>query len=227
MGAPTPKAFLPIAGHPLFSYSLQTLGAIPEVATVVLVVAADYLAAAATALKPYRTGRGSIRLTAGGAERQDSVAAGLAAVAGEVEVVLIHDAARPFVRAEAARRCLNLAQAHGAALVAVPARDTVKAVDDKGRVTHTLDRSTIWLAQTPQGFRVEILRDALDRARAAGVQATDDAALVERLGLPVHVVPGELANLKVTTPEDLRWAEWYARSEWCAPAAWDPVEMAD
>lgn len=219
MGDPTPKAFLPVAGHPLFSYSLRTLAAVPGIDHIVLVVAADHLTFATTALDPYRSPRVLTRVTVGGVERQDSVAAGLAAVANEADVVLVHDAARPFVRADTAQRCIDLARLGGAALVAVPARDTVKAVDADGRVMHTLDRSRIWLAQTPQGFQVDILRRALEQARAAGLQATDDAALVERQGLAVQVVPGELTNLKVTTPEDLRWAEWYARHEWQAPSA--------
>lgn len=218
MGAATPKAFLSVGGRSLFTYSLQTFAAVPGIDAIVLVVAEEYLDRAASEADRYRRPQIRIHLTPGGAERQDSVAAGIAALDDAPEVVLIHDAARPFVRGDTVRRCLDAARTGGAALVAIPARDTVKAVAD-GCVTATLDRATIWLAQTPQAFRGEVLRRALARARSEGHQATDDAALVERLGLPVRIVPGELSNTKVTTPDDLRWAEWYARNEWQAPGA--------
>jgi 2-C-methyl-D-erythritol 4-phosphate cytidylyltransferase len=137
--------------------------------------------------------------------------AGLAALASDVTLVAVHDAARPFVRAEDVTRVLEAARRVGAALLAVPVTDTIKRVRE-GRVVETPDRSECWAAQTPQAFRTEILREAMAKAWAAGVRATDDVQLVERLGLPVAVVPGFAGNVKITRPEDLVLAEaWLAR----------------
>lgn len=220
LGVGVPKAFVRVGDRPLFAYALRTLSALGEIGRLVLVVPADLLGgAAADEARAYAAPATALTLAAGGAERQDSVAAGLAALGDAADLVLVHDAARPFVRARTARACLAAAAVTGAALVAVPAVDTVKTVGPDGRVVRTLDRSTIWLAQTPQAFRRDWLCRALDAARAAGVSATDEAGLVERLGLPVAVVPGEVDNRKVTTPADLRWAEWYAREEWRAADA--------
>jgi 2-C-methyl-D-erythritol 4-phosphate cytidylyltransferase len=210
MGASTGKAFLRVAGVPLAVYSLKTLTHVRRVDSVVLVVAADALGRARQLLDDYAPWPVAVAAVTGGAERQDSVAAGVAATDSAADLILVHDAARPFVSAESIDACIDLAAAHGAAILAVPARDTVKLVDDTATITATLDRRTVWLAQTPQAFRAALLRRALEAARLTGFQATDDAALVERLGERVYVVPGEPTNVKVTTPEDLLWAEWYA-----------------
>ncbi len=142
----------------------------------------------------------------GGPERQDSMRAGLDALGPEFSVVAIHDAARPFVRAADVSRVLAAARDVGAALLAVPVTDTIKRVRD-GRVVETPARAECWAAQTPQAFRTELLREALAKASAAGVLATDDAQLVERLGLPVAVVEGDPGNFKITRPDDLIRAE--------------------
>jgi 2-C-methyl-D-erythritol 4-phosphate cytidylyltransferase len=132
--------------------------------------------------------------------------AGLAALPPDAEWVAVHDAARALVRPEDVSRVVAAAKAHGAALLAVPATDTVKRVVD-GTVKDTPARSECWIAQTPQVFRTELLREALARADAAGFVGTDDAQLVERLGAPVRVVEGHGSNRKITTPGDLAWAE--------------------
>ena len=143
---------------------------------------------------------------AGGAERQDSVRAGVDALPPEFDWVAVHDAARALVRPEAVSRVVAAAARSGAAILGAPVRDTLKRVSE-GRIVETPDRSAFWAAQTPQVFRVELLREALAKAEAAGYQGTDDAALVERLGVPVHVVEGDPDNLKLTHPEDLAMAE--------------------
>jgi 2-C-methyl-D-erythritol 4-phosphate cytidylyltransferase len=132
--------------------------------------------------------------------------AGLAALPPDVEWVAVHDAARPLVRAADVTRVVAAARRHGAALLAVPVRDTLKRVSG-GRVAETLPRAACWAAQTPQVFRVELLREALAKAEAEGFQGTDDAQLVERLGVPVEVVEGDPSNLKITWPEDVELAE--------------------
>jgi 2-C-methyl-D-erythritol 4-phosphate cytidylyltransferase len=143
---------------------------------------------------------------AGGAERQDSVRAGLAALPPEVEWVAVHDAARPWVRPDDVSRVIRAARETGAAILAVPCADTVKRVKE-GRVIETPPRNELWAAQTPQVFRRDWLEEAHAKAAAEGARGTDDASLVEALGLPVAVVPGDPSNRKVTTREDLAFLE--------------------
>ena len=149
----------------------------------------------------------SERVVAGGDTRQASVRAGLAEVSPACDLVLVHDAARPFVTAELVHACLGAAAAHGAAVSALPATDTVKEVGPEGVVTATLDRSRLWLVQTPQAFRRELLMEAHEAAARAGVTGTDDASLVEQIGHSVHVVLGDPGNMKITHPEDVRRSE--------------------
>jgi len=212
LGSPTAKAFLPLAGQPMLAYSLHTLSTVPEVTALVLVVAADACREAETIVNARAPWRLPIRIAVGGAERQDSVAAGLAAVDSDADLVLVHDAARPFVRPDCVSACVAAAAATGAAIAAVPATDTVKVTDAEGWIVDTPDRSRLWLAQTPQVFRAALLKEAYRRAAETGRVGTDDAALVEQLGHRVRVVPGNPDNRKVTTPDDVRWADWYARS---------------
>ncbi len=199
LGAAVPKAFVPLGGRPMWRHSADTFASIAACRAVVLVAPAD---------RVDETRRAAPRavVVAGGARRQDSVRLGVAATPADVDVVAVHDAARPFVRAETILAAVEEASRSGAALVATPASDTVKRVAD-GRVVETLERSTLWLAQTPQCFRRDLLVRAHDAAERGGWDVTDDCALVERLGLPVAVVRGDAWNLKVTTPEDLARAE--------------------
>jgi 2-C-methyl-D-erythritol 4-phosphate cytidylyltransferase len=144
---------------------------------------------------------------AGGERRQDSVRAGLACVPAEFDgVVLVHDAARPLVEVELIEAVVQQAAATGAALPVLPLVDTVKRVRG-GRVVETLDRSELGGAQTPQGFRCAILREACAAAERSGAAFTDEAMAVEALGRPVAAIPGSRRNLKITTPDDLAWAE--------------------
>jgi 2-C-methyl-D-erythritol 4-phosphate cytidylyltransferase len=152
----------------------------------------------------------------GGAERQDSVRAGLAALPEDTTLVAVHDAARALVRPESVSRVVAEARESGAALLAVPARDTLKRVRE-GSVVDTPPREECWLAQTPQVFRVELLREGLAKADAEGFVGTDDAQLVERLGVAVRVVPGEPENLKITGPGDLAAAEAWLRQREAGP----------
>jgi 2-C-methyl-D-erythritol 4-phosphate cytidylyltransferase len=147
-----------------------------------------------------------VRFVQGGADRQASVAAGLA-VLGDVDLILVHDAARPLVEEATIAAVIEAAVKSGAAVPAVPAHDTIKEIGAEGRVKGTLQRAALVLVQTPQGFRADLLRRAHADAEAAGVRATDDASLVERLGEPVVVVPGRRSNLKITTREDVLIAE--------------------
>ena len=205
------KAFLDLAGTPMAVHALRTLTRVADVKSIVFVVGADQEAQAREIIHRFGPWPLPLQFVSGGAERQDSVAAGLAVVPANAALVLVHDAARPFVSAACVGACIAAAATHGAAIAAVAAHDTVKLAGPDSVVVETLDRSRIWLAQTPQVFRTEVLREAYAKARRDGYVATDDAALVERLGHPVRIVPGEPTNRKITTPDDLQWAEWYLR----------------
>lgn len=204
MGAAKAKQLLQLNGAPILSRTLMALDAAEAVSEVVLVVPLDqkdYIIK--TFVEGYQI-RKVAAVVPGGAERQDSVANGVAqARRMGAEWLLVHDGVRPFASPGLFRRTLDAAGETGAAVCAAPASDTVKHAGEDGMVCATLDRSRLWLAQTPQAFRADLLADALDRARREGWQATDEAGLVERAGGKVKIVPGEKTNLKITTPEDL------------------------
>ena len=204
LGADQPKQFLDIGDSSMLRLSVDALRRSPRIQTIVVALPADRLAGASTAL-PDEPGAALV-FVAGGARRQDSVANAFARIAADIDIVLVHDAARPFVPAEVIERTIDAAAAHGAAIAAIPVRDTVKQasaalVDGSHVVQATLRREEIFLAQTPQAFRRDVLAAAM--AAAGALDATDEAMLAERAGFPVHLVPGDPANVKVTTPEDL------------------------
>ena len=206
LGHPLPKGLVPVDGRPLLLHALEALGAVEEVDLLIPVVPADAFTRFEQALAAAGPKGRLAAAVAGGRERQDSVRAGLAALPADAGLVAVHDAARPCVRPEAVRRVIEAARASGAAILATPVRDTIKRVA-AGRVVETPPRAECWAAQTPQVFRVEILREALAKADADGTVGTDDAQLVEALGVAVRVVPGDADNLKITVPEDLATAE--------------------
>ena len=205
-GQALPKAFVPLAGRPLVLHAVEALSAVQAVHCIQPVVAAEQLERAAALFRERPVSAKLVPAVAGGAERQDSVRAGLAALPVEVELVAVHDAARALVRPAAVERVIDAAGRHGAAILAVPARDTIKRVAG-GRVVETPARASCWAAQTPQVFRTEVLREAHEKAAAERFVGTDDAELVERLGVSVEVVEGDADNLKLTHPEDLALAE--------------------
>lgn len=211
-GGPVPKAFLRLRGETLLEHAVRRLVAALDPrapAQILLVVHPDDQAAHLAPRRPAIeaiAGPHPIRIVNGGDSRQESMTRGMAAVDADTDLVLVHDAARALVPSDAVRDCLAAAARTGAALLAVPATDTQKRVAD-GRVVATVDRSGIWLAQTPQIVRADLLRRALTTARDTGFEGTDDVSLVERLGEPVAVVPGAVTNLKITHPGDLALAE--------------------
>jgi 2-C-methyl-D-erythritol 4-phosphate cytidylyltransferase len=206
LGAEIPKAFVELAGSPLVIRALRGLLEARTITSAVIVVPPTQAGRARMLVATHGPWRCPVSVTPGGAERQDSVRKGLAAV-GNPALIAIHDAARPFVSADAVEAAIAAAARHGAAIVARPATDTVKHVHPQGWIESTPPRERTWLAQTPQVFRAEIIRAAHKRASRA-IRATDDAMLVEQLGVRVYVVPGNPENRKITTPDDLRWAEW-------------------
>lgn len=210
----TPKQYRPIAGVPMVLRALRPFAAHPDVARVVLVLPAEDAVAPPAFLRELAGAR--LVVVAGGAERADSVGAGLAALGAECTTVLVHDAARPFVERAVIDAVIAHARAGEGAVAAVRVSDTLKeaAPDDPTRVGRTVPRDGLWRAQTPQGFPRAVLERAHAEARAGvGVSvglATDDAALVERTGVPIRLVPDSPRNLKVTTADDLAIAELLA-----------------
>jgi 2-C-methyl-D-erythritol 4-phosphate cytidylyltransferase len=203
LGGRTPKQFLQVGGATILARTLTHFVRHPSVRAIVVAAPAEHLAR--TRRLVARSGRHPVEVVAGGATRQESVWQALQAVPGDVDVVLVHDAVRPFIDRRLIDAVVAAAVAHGAAICALPIAETVKRVRD-AVVETTLDRSGLWAVQTPQAFRAALLREAHDKARREGVVATDDAMLVEWLGQPVRVVPGLAGNVKITTPEDLRRA---------------------
>lgn len=202
------KLLTPLGDKPLLLHTLERLLQTGVPAEIVLVVRADAQAEMEALVAPLRE-LGPIRLVPGGAQRQDSVQAGLAAVADASEFVLVHDAARPFVTRELVDTVLEGARQTGAAVCGAPCSDSLKEVGEDGLVRQTVERAKLWTVQTPQIFRTALLREAYARARASGESFTDDTAVVERLGQPVRIVLYHGINVKVTTPADWRLAAAY------------------
>ena len=206
VGAGQPKQFIDIGGRSILELSVNALAASDRIDEIIIALPEDHLAAATA----WRESSKPMMFVAGGARRQDSVANAFAKSSRHADVIVIHDAARPFVTGDVIARTIDAAQTHGAAIAAIPVRDTVKQTNDPGPdgsrpIRGTIPRDTIFLAQTPQAFRRDVLARAIEAGRS--IDATDEAMLVERLGLPVHVVEGDVRNIKITTAEDLATAK--------------------
>jgi 2-C-methyl-D-erythritol 4-phosphate cytidylyltransferase/2-C-methyl-D-erythritol 2,4-cyclodiphosphate synthase len=202
VGSAKPKQMLDIGGGTMLQHSLRAFLTHPRITEVIVVVPPGPSALVLDGVEPARMS--AIRVVPGGERRQDSVANAFDHVPASAEVVLIHDAARPFVGAALIDRTIDAAMAHGAAIAAVQSRDTVKRVAG-GVIRETIPRETVYLAQTPQGFRRDVLAAAVAAGRAGAV-GTDEAALAESAGHPVHVVDGDPGNMKVTTADDVETA---------------------
>jgi 2-C-methyl-D-erythritol 4-phosphate cytidylyltransferase len=218
MGAETPKQFLELDGAPLVIFTLRRLAACPAISEFLIATLADEEAALSERIAKEKFGR-PVRVVRGGGTRQESVGSALAQVGGEVEIVLVHDAVRPLVTREQIDRVIAAAREHGAAIVGIPALDTVKEVKrtsqpgDVALIKATVPRELIVLAQTPQVFRTNLLREAYALAATDGFSASDEAGLVERLGQNVFVVQGSERNIKITRPSDMELARFYLHAE--------------
>src|SRR5918995_5792415 len=202
LGAPE-KVLLPLAGQAMLTWSLRALEQAETIGSVVVVAGSHTLEPVGQLVRD--GGFAKVRaIVAGGERRQDSVAAGLAALPEGVEIVVIHDGARPLAEPELFDRCVAVAAESGAAIAATPVSDTLKRVTE-GAIAGTVDRAGLWAAQTPQAFRLETLRRAM--AASSGETVTDEACLCEVAGLPVSVVPASPANIKVTHAEDIPVAD--------------------
>jgi 2-C-methyl-D-erythritol 4-phosphate cytidylyltransferase/2-C-methyl-D-erythritol 4-phosphate cytidylyltransferase/2-C-methyl-D-erythritol 2,4-cyclodiphosphate synthase len=211
MGVSLPKQFLPLAGIPILWRTITLFDALPEVREIIVVAPhghirrVERLAERAHLMKKWS-------VVSGGKERQHSVWNGLRRVGESMTLVLVHDAVRPLVTAKTVRAVIRAAQEYGAAVAALPLKDTVKLEGEKGFFASTLERERLWTVQTPQGFKKELLIKAHRSAQRKNFIGTDESCLVERLHVPVRIVQGECRNLKITTAEDLAVATIFAKS---------------
>jgi len=213
MGAAVNKQYLTLADRPILAHTLAIFDSHPLIDQIHVISPAaeiEFCRAQVVERYAFRKVRG---IAAGGAERQDSVANGLAAAApADEDIVLVHDGVRPFFPAALIPEVVATARRVGGCVVGIPVKDTVKRVAD-GQIHETLERRQLWLAQTPQAFPAGVLRRAYARAVQDGFRGTDDASLVERLGLPVAILSGSERNIKITTPEDLTLGRAYLGME--------------
>ncbi|BFU90101.1 MAG: 2-C-methyl-D-erythritol 4-phosphate cytidylyltransferase [Nitrospira sp.] len=203
MGGSVPKQFLALGGQPLILHSLRVLQTSSIIEEVILAVPQNEMDYCLKEIVAKHRFTKVTKVVPGGHERQDSVRHALEAVHDDVDVVLVHDAVRPFLTEHMVEEVVKAARAKGAAIIAVPMKDTVKQVGVDHVIERTIDRQSLWLAQTPQAFRRDWLLAAHRKAHAEGVRATDDAYLIEWAGHTVCVVEGSGENIKVTRSEDL------------------------
>jgi 2-C-methyl-D-erythritol 4-phosphate cytidylyltransferase len=192
-----------ILGRPVLAHTIRAFANFPGCAEIIIPIDERWRDVA----ERCAAGIDGVRFVAGGDQRGASIAGGLAEVGGDIDLLLVHDAARPCVSPDLIGRVLEGAALHGAAIPALPINETVKRVDDEGIILETIPRSSLRAAQTPQGFRRDLLERAYAHAALHGIIATDDASLVELLGEKVYVVDGEWGNVKITLPIDFQRAE--------------------
>ncbi len=211
MGANVDKLWLEVAGRPVVAHAWKQFDDATCIHEIILVVRHDMTGHFAELARKFAFKK-AFRLVAGGAERQDSVCNGLASLSPQTEIVAIQDAARPCTTAELIAATIHAARETGAAVAAQPVADTIKETDDGKIISRTVDRSKLWSVQTPQTFRVEIIRRALATARERNLVFTDDTAACELIGQRVQLVRSEQPNPKVTVPADLPFIESLLRS---------------
>lgn len=211
MGLAHNKLFHELDGIPILIHTLKRWKTVRDIGRFTLVVAGEEKELVGRLLADY--GLDVDEIVVGGEERQDSVYHGLKAWKqhAEPDIALIHDGARPFFNVQDVYALLDKVKETKAAVLACPVKDTIKRVDGQGVILETLQRSELWAIQTPQGFSFPLLYQAYTHADEQGIQATDDASLVERLGVSVSVVKANESNIKLTTPEDLSYAEYVLR----------------
>ncbi|HEY2459243.1 MAG TPA: 2-C-methyl-D-erythritol 4-phosphate cytidylyltransferase [Candidatus Acidoferrum sp.] len=222
MGAETPKQFLELDGVPIVILSLRRIASCELITEILVATRGDGVAWLEERIREEKFAQ-KVRVVRGGDSRQDSVGQALAQVSADTEIVLVHDAVRPFVTREQIVRVIEEARQCHAAILGIPAMDTVKEVkraslpEDVALITGTVPRERVVLAQTPQVFATKLLKEAFARAQADGVSASDEAGLVERIGHDVHVVLGSERNIKITKPADMELARFYMERERTKP----------
>jgi 2-C-methyl-D-erythritol 4-phosphate cytidylyltransferase len=218
MGADTPKQFLELDGVPIVILSVRRIASCDLVTEIIVATRGDGVTRLEERIREEKF-KQNVRVVRGGDSRQDSVARALEEVSNDTEIVVVHDAVRPFVTREQITRVIEEARRCRAAILGIPAMDTVKEVkraslpEDVALITTTIPRERVVLAQTPQAFSTKLLKEAFAQAQADGVSASDEAGLVERLGHDVHVVLGSERNIKITKPADMELAQFYLERE--------------
>ena len=212
LGKEIPKPYLEIAGKTILEHTLsrfKTLGGLTEV---VVSTSPAYFNITETILSELFSGL-KMRVVKGGDERQHSIKNAIQSLSENVDYVAVHDAVRPFIELSLIQKCFDKACEVGGAIIAVPAKDTIKISDDSMRIIQTPNRNTLWQAQTPQIFKTNLLKEAYQKAEAENFLGTDDASLIEYLGEGVALVEGNRENFKITYPLDLKLAEWLLESD--------------
>ncbi len=211
MGGRTPKQFLSLEGVPIFVHTLRKFTTADTIDEIYLALRADDMERAQKDIDREHFSK-PVRLVAGGPTRQETVARALAQAPPNTEMVVVHDAVRPFIELDMIRRVVEAARKDGAAILGIPSVDTVKQVE-RQMILGTIPRERIVLAQTPQAFRYRIIQEAFERAAVDGFNGTDESSLVERLGYTVTVLMGSARNIKITKPSDLPLARLYIAQE--------------
>lgn len=207
LGCDGPKALVDLAGKPLLIRTLERLAPLGLLEHALIMTPSEWINAFAEVVTCAFPGS-TIAVFEGGTTRQDSVRLGLARLEPETDIIVIHDAARPFVALESVQASIEAAAACGAATVAIPSTDTVLQGNADAYLLDTPDRRFLWMCQTPQTFQVPVIRSAHESALRDGYEGTDDATLVRRTGAPVKLVMGSPTNVKITVPDDLAWAAY-------------------
>ncbi len=207
MGGTIKKPFLPILGKPIFIHTIGRFSQIETISEIIVVVGEAEIKFLQEQWQDVLTASKVKKIVAGGKRRQDSVYNGLCQTEADSEIVLIHDIVRPLVRSEHIEAVVSKVKESNAAILAAPMKATVKEVENHLRIQRTVSRNNLWMAQTPQGFKRDLILKVFNQLKNVDREFTDDAEMVEKAGYPVYIVPGTDENIKITTPEDMRIAE--------------------
>jgi 2-C-methyl-D-erythritol 4-phosphate cytidylyltransferase len=203
MKDPTRKQYLDLAGRPILAHSVMVFDTCELIDKIFLVVPKEDIEYCRKNIVPFMGLKNGLNLVPGGEQRQNSVYNGLQAIDKKTDTVVVHDGVRPFIQPDELESCILGARKFGACILGIPAGDTVKYVGKSGFIEKTLARDSIWFAQTPQAFKYELIIRAHETARRDGYTGSDDASLVERLGVGVKIINGSKKNIKITVREDL------------------------
>lgn len=205
------KQFSLLADKPILAHTLDQFETCPLIRSTLLVVGQEDMGYSLKEIVEKYEYKKIVQIIPGGKRRQDSVKNGIDALAKDVEIVVIHDGVRPFVTKAMIEDSIHSAERFGAVVLAMPVKETIKMAHPNGTVLKTLDREALWQIQTPQTFQAKLIKEAYSKATEDGFTGTDDASLVERLGVKVHILPGSYTNIKITTPEDLILADLFLK----------------
>lgn len=215
------KQFLSLAGKPLLCHTIDQFEICPMIDSILLVVGQEDMDYCLKEIIEKHGYRKVSQIVPGGKLRQESVKNGLDALSGDVDIVVVHDGVRPFVTREMIEESIQVAHRFGAAVIAMPVKETIKMINPDRTVLKTLERESLWQIQTPQTFQVDVIKEGFRKAAEDGFIGTDDASLVERIGVKIHLLPGSYTNIKITTPEDLMLADLIFQTK--IPIEKDPI----